>query len=182
MSRISVLDSGRRRAFTLVEVMVATSLLAVILAGVLAAYLFVGRNLTRLVNLQEQEVASRRTLRYFTQDVSAAISLTTATATQLSLTKQSSGGSAAVSYVYSSGAGTLVRTEGGVSLTLLSGITALAFTYFNQGGTAISSSTQSMKAVELSVSSAVGSANSGTLAKYTTVSPRVVLRNKPALQ
>jgi len=165
--------------------MVATSLLAVVLAGVLAAYLFVGRNLTRLVNLQEQEVESRRTLRQFTQDVSAAINLTTATASQITLTKPTGAGTTIVSYVYSSGNapvyGTLVRTENSVPQELLSGVTALTITYYTVGGV-ISSSPQSIKAAELSFSTRAGSDNSGTLATYTTVSPRVVLRNKPALQ
>lgn len=162
--------------------MVATSLLAVVLAGVLAAYLFVGRNLTRLVNLQEQEVESRRTLRQFTEDVSSAINLSTATASQISLTKPTGGGTTSVSYVYSSGNGTLVRTDSTGSQELLSGVTALTITYYNATGGEISSSPQSIKAAELSFSTSAGSANSGTLATFRTVSPRVVLRNKPALQ
>src|SRR5262245_19186427 len=80
------------RGFTLVEVMVATSLPAIVLAAALAAFLFVGRNLTRLVNLQHQEVESRRTLRTFTQDLSAAIQLSTATSTALTMTKPTSSG------------------------------------------------------------------------------------------
>src|SRR5688572_20401816 len=87
-----------RAGFTLVEILVASSISAVVFAGILAAYLFVGRNLTRLVNVQHQEVESRRTLRQVTQDVSAAIQLTTATSSQLSLTKPTSSGTTAVSY------------------------------------------------------------------------------------
>lgn len=162
--------------------MVATSLLAVVLAGVLAAYLFVGRNLTRLVNVQHQEVESRRTLRTFTQDLSAAIQLSTATTTVLTLTKPTaSGGTVTVTYTYSSTAGTLVRTEAGANNTLLSGLTTFTITYYNEAGTVVTSSPQSVKAVEFAFASASGSANSGTKASYTTVSPRVLLRNKPAL-
>src|SRR3954471_7328930 len=118
--------SARRRAtaFSLMEVMIATTLFGIVLVAVLAAYLFIGRNLTRLVNLQHQEVESRRTLRTFTQDLSAAIQLTTSTSTSVAFTKPVSSGTASVSYVYSSGAGTLVRTEGAASQTLLSGLTA----------------------------------------------------------
>ena len=182
MSRISVRDSAARRGFSLVEVMIATSLLAVVLAGVLSAYLFVGRNLTRLVNLQEQEVESRRALRQFTQDVSAAINLTTATSSQLALTKPTAGGTTTVSYVYSSAAGTFIRTDSAGSQTVLSGLTTLTLTYYNERGSIVTSGIQSVKAAELSFSSAAGSAKSGTQASYTTVSPRVVLRNKPTLQ
>lgn len=176
-------EAGRDRGgFTLVEVMVATSLLAVVLAGVLSAYLFVGRNLTRLVNTQHQEVESRRALRNFTQDLSAAIQLSTATATAITLTKPTAGAATTVSYTYAGGAGTLVRTEAGASQTLLSGLTAFSFSYFSEAGSAVSGSPQSVKGVELAFSSASGSAASGTRATYTTVSPRVLLRNKPALQ
>ena len=181
MSRINGHNTAGRRGFTLVEVMVATSLLAIVLAGVLTAYLFVGRNLTRLVNLQHQEVESRRTLRTFTQDLSAAIQLSTATVSALTLTKPTASGTTTVSYSYSSAAGTLTRTEASVTTSLLSGLTAFTITYYNEGGTEVTSSPQSVKSVELTFSSEVGSANSGTLARYTTVSPRVILRNKPSL-
>ena len=162
--------------------MVATSLLAVVLAGVLAAYLFVGRNLTRLVNVQHQEVESRRTLRTFTQDLSSAIQLSTATTTVLTLTKPAAGGgTVTVTYTYSSVDGTLVRTEAGANNTLLSGLTTFTITYYNEAGTIVTSSPQSVKAVEFAFASSSGSAASGTRASYTTVSPRVLLRNKPAL-
>lgn len=173
---------ARARAFTLVELMVAISLAAIVCAGVLAAYLFVGRNLTRLVNFQSQEVESRRTLRYFTEDASAAIALTAGTASSLALTKPTSVATTAVSYAYNSAAGTLTRTDGAGSRVILTGLTALTFTYYNEGGVEITNNPQSVKAVELSFASASGSAASGTKAAYTTVSPRVVLRNKQTLQ
>lgn len=162
--------------------MVALSLGAIVCAGVLAAYLFVGRNLTRLVNFQSQEVESRRTLQYFTEDASAAITLTTATASSLALTKPTESGTTAVSYAYASAAGTLTRTDGAGSRVILTGLTSLTFSYYNEGGTEVSGNPQSVKAVELAFASASGSAASGTKASYTTVSPRVVLRNKQTLQ
>ncbi len=170
------------RAFSLVELMVALSLGAIVCAGVLAAYLFVGRNLTRLVNFQSQEVESRRTLQYFTEDASAAITLTTGTATNLALTKPTATGTTAVSYAYAAAAGTLTRTDGAGARVILTGLTSLKFSYFNEGGTEITNSPQSVKAVELLFASASGSAASGTKSSYTTVSPRVVLRNKQTLQ
>jgi hypothetical protein len=162
--------------------MVALSLGAIVSAGVLAAYLFVGRNLTRLVNFQSQEVESRRTLQHFTEDASSAITLTTATASSLALTKPTESGTTAVAYAYASAAGTLTRTDGAGSRVILTGLTSLTFSYYNEGGTEIAGNPQSVKAVELSFASASGSAASGTKASYTTVSPRVVLRNKQTLQ
>lgn len=180
MSRINV-HRNRRAAFTLVELMAAVSISAIVFAGIFSAYLFVGRNLTRLVNLQRQEVESRRTLQRFTQDLSAAIQLATATSSQVSLTKPLGSGTTAVSYTYSSANGTFTRTDSAGTQTLLSGVTGLTLSYFTEAGSSVTD-TQSVKSVELLVSTATGNANSGTLASYTTVSPRVVLRNKPALQ
>jgi len=132
--------------------------------------------------VQHQEVESRRTLRTFTQDLSAAIQLSAATDTNLTLTKTTAaGGTATVTYTYSSAAGTLVRTESGANNTLLSGLTSFTITYYNESGTVVTSSPQSVKAVEFAFASASGSAQSGTKASYSTVSPRVLLRNKPAL-
>lgn len=182
MSRISADRLPACRGFTLVEMMVATGVAAFVFAGILSAYLFVGRNLTRLVSLQEQEVASRGTLRQFTQDVSAAIQLTTATASQLVLTKPTAGGTTTVTYAYSSGSRTLTRTDASGTRTLLTGLTAFTITYYNEAGTAVTSEPQSVKSIEFSFSTAVGSSASGTLARYSSASPRVLLRNKPLLR
>ena len=183
MSRISVHSTARRarRAFTLTEVLVATTLSAMVFAAVFGAYLFLGRNLTRLVSLQRQEVESRRTLRQFTADLSAAIQLTTATPTQLVLTKPASSGTTTVSYLYSASEGTLRRAIGSDTQTLASGVTELRFDYFNGSGSA-TSNVQNIKGVELVLATAMGNAASGTLARATTVSPRILLRNKPALE
>lgn len=187
MSRISA-HSSRRGGFTLVELMVALSISAIVGAGVLSAYLFMGRNLTRLMNTQQQDTQSRRALHNFTADVSAAIQLTTATSSQLVLTKSTAGGTATVTYVYAAPSpatasnGTLKRTDNGTERTVLSSLTSFALTYYNEAGTAITPNAQSVKAVEFSFASAVGDPNAGTRAAYMTVSPRVILRNKPVLQ
>jgi len=177
MSRINAHSLSARGAFTLVEILVATSLSAIIFAGILAAYLFVGRNLTRLVNFQQQEVESRRALRLISEDVSAAISLSTATASQLVLSKRVSGLPTSVTYAYSSGDQTLTRTDSAGARTLLNGLTACTISYFNKSGTAVTGSPQSVKGVEFSFTTAAGSAASGTRASYTTVSPRILMRN-----
>ncbi len=172
--------------------MVSLSVSAIVLGGVLAAYVFLGRNLARMVNLQHQQVQSRRTLVMFTKDLSTASALTTATTSQLALSKPVSGGTGTVNYTYTApnpstaANGTLVRAEtlpsGTTTLTILSGLTSFTFNYYNGGGTAVTSSPQSVKSVELSFSSAAGDSNSATLTTFSSVSPRVVLRNKPVLQ
>jgi prepilin-type N-terminal cleavage/methylation domain-containing protein len=188
MSRTSVHSSRARGGFTLVELMVSLSISAVVIGGVLSAYIFLGRNLGRMVNVQHQMMQSRRTLEMFKKDVGQASALTTATAAQVVLTKPVSSGTATVTYSYDSAAGKLDRTEvvapatSGTPLTIVSGLTAFTFSYYNSGGTAVTSSAQSVKSVEFAYTSTNGSANGSTLTTFNSVSPRIVLRNKPILQ
>lgn len=49
------------------------SLLAFLTLGVMSTYLFVGRNLERLMSTQQQGVKARRVIRQFTQDVGSAL-------------------------------------------------------------------------------------------------------------
>ena len=159
----------------------ASGISAIVFAGILSAYLFVGRNLTRLVNTQHQEVESRRTLGRITQDVSAAISLTTATATDLALTKKTSGAPSNVSYSYSSSNRTVTRTESAVTQTLLNGVTAFTINYYDASGNAVTSGPQSVKSVEVAFTTGAGTSAAGTQALYSTVSPRLLIRNKTLL-
>jgi prepilin-type N-terminal cleavage/methylation domain-containing protein len=185
MSRISARRNSSARGFSLLELMIALSLSAIVLAAIIAAYLFVGRNLTRLVNLQQQETKSRRTLKMFTTDLSAAISLTTSTDTQIVLTKPTAASTETVTYTYTAGAGntgTFTRTDSTGTLTLLTNLSAFDFSYYSESGNAIAnSSPQSVKSVEFTFTSKVGTSSIGTETSSTIVSPRVVLRNKPAL-
>lgn len=160
------------------------SLSAIVLAAVFAAYIFLGRSLTRMVNYQQQENQSRRALRHFTQDIGAAKALTTATATEIGLTKPTASGTTSVTYVFTpaSSGGTFTRAENTSTLTLLSNLTSLTLTYYNEAGSTVSSGTQSIKSVELAFTSAVGDANNNTRSTYSSVSPRVLLRNKELLQ
>lgn len=152
-----------------------------VFAAMFSAYLFVGRNFTRLANIQQQEVQGRRTLQRFTQDLSAATKLTTVLPTEVALTKQLASGTATVSYTYSAADGTFTRTDNTGTQTLLSGVTGVTLSYFSEAGNA-TSTPHSVKSVELLVSSAVGNASGGTRATHTTASSRIVLRNKAALQ
>ncbi len=179
--------------------MVATGLSAIVFAAILSAYLFLGRNLTRLVNTQEQGVASRRALQRFTQDLSAAIQIATTptpSTSQVAFTKPAKSATATsdtVTYAYSSGAGTLTRTEVVVdpaatpstataTTTLLSHVTAFTLNYYDAAGNSVTPTSLFVKSVEFTFTSATGSATSGTLASYQMVSPRVLVRNKLALQ
>lgn len=158
----------------------ASSLSAIVFAAILSAYLFIGRNLSRLASNQSLDVETRRTLRQMTTDVSEAITLTTAGATTMTLTKLGPSGNVTVSYVYNSGTQQLNRTVGATVTKLLSRAESLAFTYYAENGTT-TTDTKSAKSVELSFTIAAGTQSSGTLARYRSVSPRVIMRNKQVL-
>ena len=158
----------------------ASSLSAIVFAAILSAYLFIGRNLSRLASNQSLDVETRRTLRQMTTDVSEAITLTTAGATTMTLTKLGPSGNVTVSYVYNSSTQQLNRTVGATVTKLLSRAESLAFTYYAENGTT-TTDTKSAKSVELSFTIAAGTQSSGTLARYRSVSPRVIMRNKQVL-
>ena len=78
------------RGFTLMEVVISMALLAILCTAVISAYLFMGRNLERLMNSQKQGVSSRRALQQFTADVGSAIAITSATSSLLTFATPSS--------------------------------------------------------------------------------------------
>lgn len=181
MYPISVPSASRVRkaaGFTLTELMVASGLSAIVFAGILSAYTFLGKNLTRLANAQEVESKSRSVLQSFARDVAAASSITTASGGNMTLSVVSSVGSTTtVSYSYDSAAGTLTRTGASSSKVLLSGISQCAFNYYNKTNVA-TTTPLSVKEIEVAVTASQGTSATGTLVSFTTISPRLLLRNK----
>lgn len=183
LSNAKLKKCSARGGFTLVELMVSVALSTMVFAGILGGFTFLGRNMTRLMNTQEQDVSGRRAFYLFTRDISLATAVSSATNTSMSLTvPTTSGTTTTVAYSYNTTNGTLNRVDGGNSTVLLRNLTALDFNYYNKAGTSITPSLLSVKEVEMSFTSAVGNSASGTQARYTAVSPRLVLRNKALLQ
>jgi len=73
MMRVSFKSST---GFTLVELLIGATLSAMVMAGVLSSYIFMGRQLARLANQQTLETEGRRTLAYLNQDVRLASGVT----------------------------------------------------------------------------------------------------------
>jgi Tfp pilus assembly protein PilW len=169
--------------YTLVELMIGMSLWIIVITVTLVAWMFIGRNFTRMQNSQYLEAHARSTFQLFNNDVSTATKVTAATSTSLSLTVPSG----TVSYSYSSANGTLTRTDtSGNQTVLISDLTAFSFNYFNTTGTtAISNpNSASIKRIELTFSSSItnSSDKDQKASTYSTVSPRVALSNLPLLQ
>jgi Tfp pilus assembly protein PilW len=179
--------SGRTAGFTLAEVMMVTVISSFVFAGVLSAYIFLGRGLVREGNAESLESKSRLALYYLTQDVGAAISVTTAATSNLVLVVATSPSSSFTStYTYSSSTGNLTRsTSTGASLVVLSGITSFSFYYYDTSQSIPSptpSGTTWVKQISMQYSTAAGLAVSGAESKYSMLSPPIVLKNKTVLQ
>ena len=168
-----------------------------VFAGVLSAYIFLGRGLMRQSNAESLESRSRLALYYFTLDVSTASSITAVnpgtqvTGTQMILVAAGSG-TVTYSCDWSQGAskGTLQRQVGSnTPLVLLTNLTGITFSYFDMGGSTVtvpsttpSYSQLNIKQVMLSFTSSAGYAASGAQSNLTVVSPRVIMKNKPLIE
>ena len=167
----------RNGGFTLLEILLAAFISAFVFAGVLSAYSFMGRSLIRLGNAQQIEAGSHEALFYFTKDVSAAKSITTATTSDLLMTVPSG----TVEYVYNSGTGTLTRSvNSGTATTLVKGITSFSFEYYDASQAATTTAAV-VKMADFKLTSGNGVGTSGSLSDYAVASPRVLMRNTPML-
>jgi hypothetical protein len=192
-------NDRKRWAFTLVEVMMVTFISSFVFAGVLSAYIFLGRGLMRQSNEEQLESRTRTTLYDFTQDMSAGSVVLTANATVLSVSTwvpQTSPnppilGTATYTYDPVNAQLTLVRTAPGAislafpnwptaSTVLLNNVTPVGVNFFgtfdiNGGATGIPAL---IKQVNMAFTTTAGSAVSGAQSHFTVVSPQVILKNK----
>lgn len=191
-SRNGVFASGTP-GFSLVELMFAMSLASMVMAAVISSYLYLGRNLTRLVNHQQMETQNRRALAMLNQDTRMAMDVSVSPDSQgranaFSLTLP--GGSNpdfTVTYTYNPGAKTLARnaTGGGHAgnLTLISNLSVAdapkpLFRFLDKQAS-YASNKLSVKQIEVcNFTIANGTAASGTRSLYTGASARLILRNK----
>jgi prepilin-type N-terminal cleavage/methylation domain-containing protein len=188
--------ASTQHGFTLLEVMMVTFISSFVFAGVLSAYIFLGRGLARQVNAEGLESRTRLALHYFTQDISSASAIsaqnpgTNTTGTQMTLTIP---GSNAVTYYcdWTQGPtlGILERQVGsGPYLVLLTNLSNFEFQFFDATTHALTVSSSAppqpqvdIKQVCMTYTSTAGYAPSGNLSNFTVVSPLVVMKNKSEL-
>lgn len=182
-----------QRGFTLAEMMVGMALSAMLMLAVLSAYIFLGRNLTRLIQYHSLESKSRQALAYITNDVKLATAVaSTPTGSSLTLTLPSGN----VTYTYDSANKRLTRTFGsnptqvlladvGTGSSRKINCTALNFDYYTTTGgdptDQNSSSTYvplSIKQIQVSFTIEAGNTGSGTFVRLQAVSARCILRNR----
>lgn len=180
-----------RSGFTLVELLVGMTLGLIVMAAVISCFVFLSRNLTRLQIQQKFDAQGRRALLYFAQDVRMASSISSPTATSITLVLPTSSGSTTnVLYAYDASTGTLSRTPGftgiGTNPPLLTNLTSFAFNYYDVYGYPYASlAFYTVGIKQISVNFTAQSSASWNLTQqafnYQVNSARVILRNKPVL-
>jgi Tfp pilus assembly protein PilW len=201
-------SSRRSAGFTLAELIIGTSLSMIVMAAVLASYVFVARSYTRTIgfglpNQPTLESQGRRTLAVFAQDAQVASAISTAdsnspSASEVTLTvPRSTGGTKNVTYYYNSTAAAvavygvavpanaLARIDRNTStaLTLHTTLLSCSFTYYDASGNPYTSYTDylaGIKQISLALIAQAGTGNNLTKV-YKVASPRFLFRNKSLL-
>ena len=98
--RTKRLGTRRTGGFSLVEVIVASTLSVLVLAGVMTAFLMIGRSGYNAANYSMMEAEARRALEVFSQDARMAKNITWHTEKSVTLTVVTSTGTQDVTYTY----------------------------------------------------------------------------------
>ncbi|HUR59445.1 MAG TPA: prepilin-type N-terminal cleavage/methylation domain-containing protein [Opitutaceae bacterium] len=182
----------RRQGFTITEVLIASSMAAILMAAVLSSFVFIGRNLARLASYQSLESEARKALAYLRQDLALAQAVKNGTTpTTATVTLVLPGGN--VTYTYESGNRRLRRQAtfgANTDFTLLRNstceCTSFAFDYFTTNNDAPTDQITSTTLVPYSIKQiAVGfvvetptTASTGTRTRFEAASARYFIRNR----
>lgn len=165
-----------RNGFSLVEVIVATSLGMMVSAAIISSFLFIARSSSSIINYSDMNRESRSGLEIFGRDIRSAKTIASGfSSTGFTITKYDND---TVSYVYRSGepAKPLIRiTSSGDETIVMRGIEDFKLLYYNlQGGEAVVP--LEVKQIQLQLKL---TRRSGTLDNTDRViSARFILRNK----
>ncbi|MBI5689663.1 MAG: hypothetical protein HZC55_06155 [Verrucomicrobia bacterium] len=177
--------------FSLTELIVGASLSGFVLAGVLAAFLLLGRSGVRAANYSASDTEVRRALEIFTRDVRMASDLLSQGGTVVTFTLPAPNAFSGlpapdtnkVTYGFDGTRGTFYRLPGGAASTatrhsLVRGVTAVAFSRFNRLDHPASSDAETKRlqvALNVRLSQGATAASSTPL-----VTASSILRNKVA--
>lgn len=179
----------RRRGFTLVEILVTTSLSTIVMTGVLSSFVLMGQNSFNAANYSVMEAESRRALETFTQEARMAKNLTWISANQVTLSVVNEAGTYAVTYTYDSGstgatAKCFHRRLGSAASTapaqiLVRNVTDFAFRRYKVVNGSDFSASNDLETKQLQITlRTVRSGVTTVNATNAVLSARVVLRNK----
>jgi hypothetical protein len=179
-----------RRAFTLVELLIGTSLSAVVMAGMLSAYLFLAKNLTRLNTTESFDRSSQRAVTLFSRDISAATKIVSVASSTSSASLVMNVPTGTVTYSWSGSAaapGALSRTQTvtatAVTTTesLVSNVALAVFTSRDGNGNA-TTTTFNTRQVQLTLTGALRASSGGTLATRMAASPNLLIASQALIQ
>lgn len=175
---------ARGVGFTLVEMMVAVTLLSLVLLTMIPTFSVFTKSVAGLGNYAAMSRDSRSGLELISRDLHGAAALTKATAAELTLTMPIDGGGETVNYAYDSTNGTFTRTatdpSGAVlSAALFDDVDQFSLVYFNKLGVDVTSSASVLgqtKSVQINaklVKKVITTANTDYI-----ISARFLMRNK----
>jgi type II secretory pathway pseudopilin PulG len=142
----------RSAALTLVEVLVAVTLLGLLMTAVLSSYVFLLRGQQSLAHYTTMNADARDLLEILSRDLKSAVGVTDFTPTRLTLVvpQDTAGATAEVTYDYDPIGGVFTREAGGAARPLATGVVALGFTYLN-GNNVVTPSLVELKQVQLTL-------------------------------
>lgn len=164
--------------------MIGAAVSAMILAGILSTFLFLGRSGINVQNYNEMESQARKALEYFAEDVRQASAITWGSSTSVTLTVNA----IPVTYAFNNTTKIFSRQVGSSSTAtpLLTGVTFFQFKGYTITGSEINDLStaaartlagKSTKQLQISLEAARAS-TTVTTATNTVLSARFILRNK----
>lgn len=154
MSAGDALRPRRRRAFTLVEMLISLTLVMLLTLALLTSYVFIARGERSLVNYGEMNAQARKMLDLLGDDLRMARDVTNFTSTSLSLKLPTSltdtTATQTVTWDYVSASGTVTRTVGATVTTLAKDVNSFSF-YYTNNSNAVTTSLVEVKQVQLAM-------------------------------
>lgn len=145
----------QRRAFTLVEVLIAVTLAALLMLAALTSFLFTLRGERALANYSEMNARARLVLDRMGRDFRMAGDVPAGSFSSTSVMIKVPTDSTAttwqdVTWAYNASTGTVTRTVGGVGTVYATDVTSFVFTYYNTAGAAPGNDVE-LKQIQLSM-------------------------------
>jgi prepilin-type N-terminal cleavage/methylation domain-containing protein len=179
----------RRHGFSLVELMMSTSLASMIMTGVLSSFVLMGKNSYNAANYSVMEAESRRALEVFTQEARMADNVTWISPASVTLSIANGTGSYLVTYAYDSAptggtAQTFYRrlgaaASGAPTQVLVRGVSDFAFRRYKVVNGSDFNATNDLETKQLQITLRTVRTGVTTVnATNAVLSARVVLRNK----
>lgn len=125
--KITCINSRRRAAFTVLEVLIASGLAVVVGAALAAFTLFSSRTFVYMADYTDMNQSSQFALDEMSRQIRQAKELTSYSSNSLTFLDVTNGN---LQFNYNSAARTLVQTDGGQSITLLTNCDSLQFSIY----------------------------------------------------